>query len=345
MAHHAERPGCSGSPRLRRGRRGLTLPGLSTPPDDAYLSNLVPEADEDAASFSTYLAAGTDHLGIDGVGFGTPLASTPTGYTDYGSLGQYLVSGTLQSTTQPPPTTTLQVLDPNGAAQLRRDTSTDLVSVQVNGVTSAVRFQGAQLKACQFSGWQILAAETVGSNQNQMLWKELSTGRLHTWSVDSNWTYISSEAIVTPTSSAGLLLQQQQCMVNANGTPLTTKAQSSSLEAVDPIIGGGTSLAPEANDAFAYDRTVLAGPQPKNLIFRTKPILPWLNSPPLARSISPPPILWHRCSLAPALTPHPPPLAGRHRAPALTGCPRAVISRPPAPAPAPAPPAPHRPSA
>ena len=307
MAHHAERPGCSGSPRLRRGRRRLTLPGLSTPPDDAYLSNLVPEADEDAASFSTYLAAGTYHLGIDGVGFGTPLASTPTGYTDYGSLGQYLVSGTLQSTTQPPPTTTLQVLDPNGAAQLRGDTSTDLVSVQVNGVTSAVRFQGAQLKACQFSGWQILAAETAGSNQNQMLWKELSTGRLHTWSVDSNWTYISSEAIVTPTSSAGLLLQQQQCMVNANGTPLTTKAQSSSLEAVDAIIGGGTSLAPEANDAFAYDRTVLAGPQPENLIFRTKPILPWLNIPPLARSISPPPILWHRCSLAPALTPHPPP--------------------------------------
>lgn len=29
------------------GRRGLTLPGLSTTPDDAYLSSLVPEADED----------------------------------------------------------------------------------------------------------------------------------------------------------------------------------------------------------------------------------------------------------------------------------------------------------
>ena len=96
-------------------------------------------------------------------------------------------------------------------------------------------------------------------------------------------------------------------MVNVNGTPLTTKAQSSSLEAVDPIIGGCTSLAPEANDAFAYDRTVLAGPQPENLIFRTKPILPWLNIPPLARSISPPPILWHRCSLAPASTAHQPP--------------------------------------
>ncbi|WP_216910938.1 hypothetical protein, partial [Synechococcus sp. CCY 0621] len=67
----------------------------------------------------------------------------------------------------PPPTTntTLQVLDPNGAVQLLRDTSTDLVSVQVNGVTAPLRYQGAQIKASQFTGWQILAAES-GGNQN-----------------------------------------------------------------------------------------------------------------------------------------------------------------------------------
>ncbi|WP_286194529.1 zinc-dependent metalloprotease family protein, partial [Synechococcus sp. CCY 0621] len=85
-------------------------------------------ADLTTASFSINLTAGTYYLGIDGVGFGTPLATTPTGYTDYGSLGQYMVSGTVQSatstpppttTTTPPPTTntTLQVLDPNGAVQ------------------------------------------------------------------------------------------------------------------------------------------------------------------------------------------------------------------------------------
>ncbi|MCP9930866.1 hypothetical protein KBY82_08720 [Cyanobium sp. AMD-g] len=195
-------------------------------------------ADLTTASFSINLTAGTYYLGIDGVGFGTPLATTPTGYTDYGSLGQYMVSGTVQSatstpppttTTTPPPTTSttttattppvLQVLDPNGAIQLLRDTSTDLVSVRANGVTSPVRFQGAQLKATQFAGWQILAAETVGSNQNHILWKELSTARLHTWSVDSGWNYISSGAIVDPSSSQGLLLQQQ-FVVNASGTPL-----------------------------------------------------------------------------------------------------------------------------
>lgn len=42
------------------------------------------------------LAAGTYYISIDGAGFGTPSSSTsPTGYTDYASTGQYLVSGTV----------------------------------------------------------------------------------------------------------------------------------------------------------------------------------------------------------------------------------------------------------
>ncbi len=114
-----------------------------------------------------------------------------------------------------------EVLDPNGSVQLLREMSSDLVSVQINGVSTAARFQGAQLKAAQFSGWQILAAETIGSNQNQILWKELASGRLHTWSVDSNWNYLSSGATVIPGSSEGQLLQQQ-FMVDANGTPQTS---------------------------------------------------------------------------------------------------------------------------
>ncbi|PWS36297.1 hypothetical protein DFH01_14060 [Falsiroseomonas bella] len=40
------------------------------------------------------LAAGTYYLGLDGVGVGDPMAATPTGYTDYGSLGQYMIRGT-----------------------------------------------------------------------------------------------------------------------------------------------------------------------------------------------------------------------------------------------------------
>ncbi|MEB3200387.1 MAG: Calx-beta domain-containing protein [Synechococcaceae cyanobacterium] len=48
------------------------------------------------ASFDLNLAAGRYSLSIDGVGTGSPTATTPTGFTDYGSLGQYLLSGVVQ---------------------------------------------------------------------------------------------------------------------------------------------------------------------------------------------------------------------------------------------------------
>ncbi|MEN9673223.1 MAG: Leupeptin-inactivating enzyme 1 precursor [Planctomycetota bacterium] len=51
------------------------------------------------ASFSTTLTAGTYYISIDGVGMGNPLT---TGYTDYGSLGFYSITGTVPSATTPP---------------------------------------------------------------------------------------------------------------------------------------------------------------------------------------------------------------------------------------------------
>ncbi len=47
------------------------------------------------ASITTVLAAGQYFLKIDGVGAGTPTAATPTGYSDYASLGAYTISGTV----------------------------------------------------------------------------------------------------------------------------------------------------------------------------------------------------------------------------------------------------------
>jgi hypothetical protein len=46
-----------------------------------------------AASLSVTLGAGTYYLRVDGTGVGTPQASSPTGYSDYGSLGAYTVAG------------------------------------------------------------------------------------------------------------------------------------------------------------------------------------------------------------------------------------------------------------
>ncbi len=51
-----------------------------------------------AAQFTNLnLTAGTYYLSIDGVGFGTPQSNPPVGYTDYGSIGQYQITGTVPS--------------------------------------------------------------------------------------------------------------------------------------------------------------------------------------------------------------------------------------------------------
>jgi len=47
------------------------------------------------ASISATLTAGTYYLKVDGTGAGNPTAASPTGYSDYASIGQYSISGTI----------------------------------------------------------------------------------------------------------------------------------------------------------------------------------------------------------------------------------------------------------
>ena len=73
------------------------------------------------ASFSLALAAGDYYLSVEGVGFGNPLANPPSGFTDYASLGQYLISGTLINPIPVPalivtPTTGLTTTEAGGTA-------------------------------------------------------------------------------------------------------------------------------------------------------------------------------------------------------------------------------------
>jgi len=58
------------------------------------------------ASIEADLAAGTYYLHIDGVGVGNPSVSSPTGYSDYASLGRYSITGSSNGelTGPPPPT-------------------------------------------------------------------------------------------------------------------------------------------------------------------------------------------------------------------------------------------------
>jgi hypothetical protein len=68
-------------------------------------SNQVVVANNPVASLSARVtatvAAGTYYLKVEGVGVGSPWATNPTGYTDYGSLGFYAITGSIPAN-QPP---------------------------------------------------------------------------------------------------------------------------------------------------------------------------------------------------------------------------------------------------
>ncbi len=65
-------------------------------------------------TLSATMAAGTYYLSVDGVGFGT----TSTGYTDYGSLGQFYLSGTVVASGNQPPVVVAAATPTSGTSPL-----------------------------------------------------------------------------------------------------------------------------------------------------------------------------------------------------------------------------------
>ena len=69
-------------------------------------------ADQTGASIVTNLAAGQYFVELRGVGTGNPTNTTPTGYTVYGSIGQYFITGSVvRSSAVIPPTAALTAAD------------------------------------------------------------------------------------------------------------------------------------------------------------------------------------------------------------------------------------------
>ena len=101
------------------------------------------------------------------------------------------------------------IIENNGSVQLLNDTTTNRVSVSINGITTSVKYKNQQLTTNQFANREILAAETI-NGQNRVLWREVSTGKLRTWLLNSSWNFVNNNnPLVDPNSTEGLLLQEQ----------------------------------------------------------------------------------------------------------------------------------------
>jgi hypothetical protein len=90
------------------------------------------------ARIQTNLTEGIYYLYVRNSGAGLPLISSPSGYTPYGSIGQYFITGTVATTTALlPPGATLQVTDiasPGVSTKTFTVTYTDNASVDVTSL-------------------------------------------------------------------------------------------------------------------------------------------------------------------------------------------------------------------
>ena len=87
------------------------------------------------AAISTNISAGTYYLKITGVGSGSP---SSTGYSTYGSVGNYIITGTIPSSTNysPQPPGTLNAVAGNGRIDLNWSAATSATSYRVRRSTT-----------------------------------------------------------------------------------------------------------------------------------------------------------------------------------------------------------------
>jgi hypothetical protein len=138
---------------------------------------------------ATGLAAGRYYLAVDGVGWGTPGAATPTGYNDYGSLGQYMVKGTYTADVAPPPPPppppSLAVLELDRAALITGEGGTETVVLRAIGATGEVVVGISGLNAAE----GLLSASSITLNAANNWTADLAVTGVDDDDADGDATY------------------------------------------------------------------------------------------------------------------------------------------------------------
>ncbi|MEO1432814.1 MAG: SdrD B-like domain-containing protein, partial [Cyanobacteria bacterium J06633_8] len=118
-----------------------------------------------SVSFDQFLNAGEYYIHIDGTGTGDPFAETPTGYTDYGSLGQYQISGTIFA-----PPTDLVGITATDASKNEEDSGTTSFTFTVtrSGDTTGVTTVD----------WQVTAATTNSADASDFVGGVFPSGQI-----------------------------------------------------------------------------------------------------------------------------------------------------------------------
>ena len=263
-----------------------------------------------AASLSTSgLSAGTYYVSLDGVGFGDPTSSTPTGYSDYGSLGNYWISGSITNAADnsgPPPQPlgdtsplpTLTIADLNQSEGSGSSPSIFQVKVSLSAPSSSdvtVNFStadgtslssGTSSDYASSSGTLLITAGNTSGTISIAVSADTSVEANETFLVNlssaSGATILDSQALVT-------ILNDDITSGNAGkkkGPSKTLRETSSALAhnsfaaTVDPITGEALNRAVSAGLSWAGKTVGMATSRSTQASGRTDSWVPyWSNDP------------------------------------------------------------------
>ncbi|MEB3200116.1 MAG: Calx-beta domain-containing protein, partial [Synechococcaceae cyanobacterium] len=126
------------------------------------------------AGFNLNLNGGVYYLSVDGVGAGDPFSATPTGYTDYASLGQYLLTGSVQEAVglQVTPNGSLVTSENGTTASFSVKLSkqpTNTVSVSVTSSNAAEGLPDVSVLSFDSSNWNVAQTVTVTGMNDQVV--------------------------------------------------------------------------------------------------------------------------------------------------------------------------------
>ena len=95
-----------------------------------------------------------------------------------------------------------------GDVVFQQETATHRYSVAVDDAINPITIQGNPIYEGIYPDWETLAAATIDGT-NTVLWHNTLYDRLHTWTTDTNWSWLSSQGWIDPNSGDGYTLESQ----------------------------------------------------------------------------------------------------------------------------------------
>ena len=132
-------------------------------------------------------------------------------------------------------------------------------SVSIEGAVRPITIQGNPVYEGIYPNWQTLSAATIDGT-NTVLWLNTASNRLHTWTTDAKWSWLSSQGWIDPNSNEGYTLESQ-FSVDLNNDLIIGKP----LNSIDNLLSRILLADPNANARFGFSSSLVGTVRADNI--------------------------------------------------------------------------------